>query len=250
MGKKSKEARRARRDAERANASHSDVVDNEAASVEFDYVVRLVVQAVKASGAAVAPRARTQIADLIWQKHGMIEFDGVHEILRATGVVESVEEARKLWRQLQLEITRHNASAVNVAQQQQHEQVLVAKATAGKKESKASEKGGPPGKTKAHGSGARARGQQAAETLGLALSSLERKAKPRTSTQIDEILWSDSRKTAETELKSQFGVTETLAQYYQTMCKIGKSLLANELQTRTQRMYDYKARKQFQKEKR
>ena len=254
MGRKSKEARRARRDAQRANDGRSSVVDDEEqeAGTDIEPVVEMVVRAVKESGAVVAPRARRAIADLIWQQNGTITLEAIHELVMDTGVVDSVDEANKFWRQLQLQVAEHNASmCASIAEgDKQHETVLVAKATT-KREVKASEKGGEtkaPGINKAQKTGATSRGHRASETLGMEISKLPRKTKPRGAPEIDEILWSDSRQMAESELKSEFEVTNSLEEYYLTMCAMGKSLLAKELQTRTQRMYDYKARKQFQKE--
>ena len=88
---------------------------------------------------------------------------------------------------------------------------------------------------------------EASKTLGLALSSQPRKPKPRSSSQVDEILWSQARTKAEEELKSEMQVEGTWEDYYLTMCKVGKCLLAAEVQRKTQSIYDYKATKKFQK---
>ena len=212
MGKKSKEARRARRDAQRANADRSSVEGaEEETDADFECIVQMVVNAVKASGAAVPPRARKRIAESMWQHGGDISYGTVLTIMDESGVVESEDQTSRLWHCMKLEIAEHNASANGATgQQQQHEQVLVAIATTEAKGKKASEKGGKggkteaPGVTKAHASGAKARGHGASETLGLALSSIKRKAKPRSDSGIDEILWTDARKIAETELEAQF----------------------------------------------
>ena len=37
--------------------------------------------------------------------------------------------------------------------------------------------------------------------------------------------------------------------YYEKMCNVGKILLAQEVQRKTQKIYDYKATKLFQKER-
>ena len=71
---------------------------------------------------------------------------------------------------------------------------------------------------------------EASETLGLALSSQPRKPKPRSSTDMDEILWSKAREKAEEELASKMQVEGTWKEYYLTMCKVGKCLLAAEVQ--------------------
>jgi hypothetical protein len=259
MGKKSKK-HAARRSVKQADVDHSDVVDKEEEETgeDFEAIVQLVIKAVKASGAAVTSRAMEGIVDQIWDNKGDISYGAVQSVLRESGVVDSVGQANKLWRQMELEIVAHNEGATREIAQQGHEQeaeqVLVTQTARTKQEKTASEKGGKggkteaPGTTKAHKGGAKARGQKASETLGLALSSIPRKAKPRSDFDIDEILWSDARKIAENEVTAQFELSASLEDYYTTMCTMGKSLLAAELQRRTQRLYDYKARKQFQRE--
>ena len=64
---------------------------------------------------------------------------------------------------------------------------------------------------------------------------------------MDEILWSKARDTAEEELAREMQVEGTWEEYYLTMCKVGKCLLAAEVQRKTQSIYDYKATKKFQK---
>ena len=94
-------------------------------------------------------------------------------------------------------------------------------------------------------------GQQAGghvtPSLGIALSLLKRQPKPRSTKDIDETLWSVALLKAVDELKVYYGLNETLDEYYVKMCPAGKSLLANEIQRKTQSIYDYKATKLFQK---
>ena len=48
-------------------------------------------------------------------------------------------------------------------------------------------------------------------------------------------------------MKKEMAVEGTWEDYYLTMCKVGKCLLAVAVQTKTQSIYDYKATKKFQK---
>jgi len=93
--------------------------------------------------------------------------------------------------------------------------------------------------------GHQAGGHTTSETLGVALSKLERKPKPRAMKEIDEILWSASRQTADAELLSEYELKITLEEHYFKMCNVGKALLAKEVQVKTQRIYDNRATKQF-----
>ena len=92
--------------------------------------------------------------------------------------------------------------------------------------------------------GRQAGGQKSSPTLGMELSKLQRKPKPRSVVEIDEILWSASRTTAEDELKAQFQIQQSLEDYYQSMCAVGKTLLSREVQSKTQRIYDNRASKE------
>ena len=107
-----------------------------------------------------------------------------------------------------------------------------------------------PGLTKTHDErGVKARGQSTSDTLGLAISGMTRKPKPRAAPAVDEILWADARTKAGSEMKHEFQITTTLEEYYESMCRVGKTLIATELQRRTQRLYDYKATKQMSRSK-
>ena len=95
--------------------------------------------------------------------------------------------------------------------------------------------------------GHQAGGHVAPESLGFAISVMRRQPKPRASKVIDETLWSTALLKAVQELKEYYGLNETLDEYYVKMCPVGKSLLANEVQRKTQSIYDYKAAKLYQK---
>lgn len=94
---------------------------------------------------------------------------------------------------------------------------------------------------------AHARGHQAlhpAETLGMAMGQLERLPKPRSMKHkgIDEVIWSGALDTAQKEMATEFQV-KSVDEYYSSMCRVGKMLLASEVQRRTQKVYDYRASK-------
>ena len=102
----------------------------------------------------------------------------------------------------------------------------------------------------------KARGHVSSTTLGIALSKLKKKAKPRTASDIDEIVWSESRNTAETELtehrlprEEHFEISSSWEEYYLTMAEVRRALLAQDIQKRAQRIYDYRATKFFQRTK-
>ena len=61
-------------------------------------------------------------------------------------------------------------------------------------------------------------------------------------------LWSTSLVTAEEELKTEFQIQMSMEEYYTKMCTLGKHLLADELNKRTQRIYDVRASRKFSKE--
>ena len=78
---------------------------------------------------------------------------------------------------------------------------------------------------------------------------MRKQPKPRSSQVIDEALWSAALLKAADELKVQYGLNEKVEEYYLKMCIVGKSLLAQEVQRKTQSIYDYmyKATKLFQR---
>ena len=75
------------------------------------------------------------------QHDGDISYGTVLTIMDESGVVDSDDQANKLWHWqcIKLEFAEHNASATGATEQQQHEQVLVAIATTETKAKKASE---------------------------------------------------------------------------------------------------------------
>ena len=89
--------------------------------------------------------------------------------------------------------------------------------------------------------------QTGAATLGIALSKLKRLPKPRTMTNIDELVWAAAADKAAEEVKMEFAVKKNLDEYYIRMCEMGRSLLAAEMQRKTQGIYDFRAGKLFSK---
>merc|ERR1719183_2421432 len=69
--------------------------------------------------------------------------------------------------------------------------------------------------------GQQARGHDASQTLGLALSSRIRQPKPRKMGSIDELLWSEAQMKAAEEMKGKFNLVVALDEYYKTMCSVG-----------------------------
>jgi len=89
--------------------------------------------------------------------------------------------------------------------------------------------------------------QASSETLGIAMSKLIRLPKPRSITDIDDIVWSTAMQTAQDEFRSKFRVKQEWDEYYSSRCEVGRWLLAEELHRRTQRIYDFRALKVFSK---
>ena len=94
----------------------------------------------------------------------------------------------------------------------------------------------------------KAGGHTTSTTLGEALSLRLQLTKPRGGAIIDALLWSGALNTAQEELRKEFSISKPLDEYYHGMCKLGKSLLADDLNTRTQRIYDAHASRKFVKE--
>ena len=123
---------------------------------------------------------------------------------------------------------------------QPEEMVMVAKV----KESSRQQASRSKAKRKA---GASTAEQTGAATLGFALSSLKRLPKPRTTTSIDELVWAAAADKAAEEIKMNFKVKTNLDEYYKGMCEMCRSLLAAEMQRKTQGIYDFRASKLFSK---
>ena len=66
---------------------------------------------------------------------------------------------------------------------------------------------------------------------------------------MDDIVWAAARATAEDEIRKKLEIENGLEDYYLKMCSVGKFLLAQEVHTKTQRIYDYRATKLFKKNK-
>lgn len=128
-----------------------------------------------------------------------------------------------------------------MASASQTETVLVTKVSS--RETKA-----PVHQTSGKNHRVKAGGHKTSTTLGEALSLRSRLTKPRGGTLIDELLWAGALTTAEAETKTEFGITKPLDEYYHSMCKLGKSLLTDDLNKRTQRIYDVRASRKFVKE--
>lgn len=121
------------------------------------------------------------------------------------------------------------------------ETVLVAKASSRVTQA-------PVRKTSGSSHRVQAGGHKPSTTLGEALSLRPQLSKPRGKTTIDVLLWAGALNTAEGEIKQEFGIPKSLEEYYHGMCKYGKSLLADDLNKRTQRIYDVRASRKFVKE--
>lgn len=118
---------------------------------------------------------------------------------------------------------------------------------------KASESKAPSRKAQSPGAKVGSRKSQGtAATLGLQMSSMQkdRLPKPRSKvdTAIDEIIWSKAYQDAEESLQQKFSITKSWEEYYDTMCTVGQTLLAESLHTLTQKIYDYRASKKQSRE--
>jgi len=87
-------------------------------------------------------------------------------------------------------------------------------------------------------------------TLGTALQGKKRLPKPRSSSQIDELVWSKAMLDAQAQVIDEYKINCDIEEYYSKMCHVGKPLLAEEVQRRTQAIYDYRAKKQIYRENR
>jgi len=134
-----------------------------------------------------------------------------------------------------------NRAHEQLAEASQAETVLVSKVSSRVKKAPVRQTGGRNHRVKAGG-------HETSTTLGEALSLRPQLAKPRGRDTVDVLLWSGALAKAEQELKAEFSISKALDEYYHGMCKLGKSLLADELNKRTQRIYDVRASRQFVKE--
>jgi len=106
----------------------------------------------------------------------------------------------------------------------------------------------PPKQKTQQKAGVRAGEERPSETLGVAISKLKRHPKPRSKLEIDELIWSGAQQTAMDQLSKEYNEKRSWEEYYLKMCKVGQSLLAGEIQRRTQLIYDYRASRVFSKQ--
>ena len=67
-------------------------------------------------------------------------------------------------------------------------------------------------------------------SLGTALQGKKRLPKPRSSSQIDELVWSKAMLDAQAQIVSEYKISCDIEEYYSKMCHVGKTLLAEEVQ--------------------
>ena len=254
MGKTSKEARRARRDAQRANVEDERQEDGTSAEdvPVFDEQEQRIVQKMQACIPDMSQEtaARVMVALMAEEvqhpmrthekivrifseaghRDGRAKKDAVYEFLEADEApdAESKESGELTW-------DMGNGEKAPSSQ----ETVLVTKAMRGQK--------APRRKAHDEDMGQKVGGHSASQTLGLALSGKARQPKPRKLGSIDELVWSEARNKAVSELTTEMKMDVPVDEYYENMCLVGKTLLADEIQRRTQKIYDYKATKLFQK---
>ena len=92
------------------------------------------------------------------------------------------------------------------------------------------------------------RPQATQDTLDIALRGQysSRKPKPRSSSGIDDTIWSGAIDTAKARVEEKFSIC-SLDEHYIGMCALGKSLLVQELTKEAQGLYDFRASKQIQR---
>lgn len=251
MGKKSKQARRARRDADRASNEEQEqlqqcVSEEEAATL--DAQDRKIVKAMQGCMPAMADSTAEKVmvalinedANEPERTHSEIvrifENDGHADGITMKNAVYDYLENGEVHDAVCAELLDSDKGAPS------QDKVLVTWKSRGQKALG----------QKAHGKGMgqKAKGQQASQTLGLAMSNKVRQPKPRKMGSIDELVWSEAQSKAVSEIKTEFGIEVSLDEYYDTMCSVGKQLLAAEVSRKTQKMYDYKATKLFQRKER
>lgn len=253
MGKKSKEARRARRDAARADeeatVDHRSVADEEKPGAERKRIIRAFQICMPAMAAETAEAV--MVALINEEAHyPQGTHDEIVELFIAAGHRNAMEMKDAVYALLEYDDVLGAAHEMKVKDKGEEsenapsqETVLVARVKS---------RGTKAPRQQAHveGMGQQARGQKASLTLGLALSELARQPKPRKLGSVDEIVWSEARSKAVLELQTEMQIAVPLESYYDTMCTVGKTLLAHEIQRKTQKLYDYKATKLFQKTER
>jgi len=169
--------------------------------------------------------------------HNALKKSGVEDTNDAVGLIIGVLESAKASKANDGGATKEPDAAVSHSS----EVVMVTK-------SRSKPKGRQdPGRGTFHVEKSNDRGQQpsGATTLGRALGAIKRLPKPRSKKDddIDEMVWSSALQTACEELAVKYGVTNEWEEYYMKMCAVGRSLLAEEIQRKTQRIYDRRASK-------
>lgn len=258
MGGRQKQRERRRQQREAAEATQSESSTEAPLTEEDDAMVTHLMQMATAAGMRVVNR---DIVRQIWTSIRTTDEDKPWDVdasvlaVMQQAQVENCEEEAGIFSDAIFELltSEVNDASVRVCeemsgespQEQVNEMVMVTKAGSWNKGGKTK----APGRTKASRTvaGQQARGHETSETLGMELSKLTKRPKPRTAQHIDEIVWSAARMKAEAEMKSEFDIKQTFEEYYQTMTDVGKTLLAQEIQRRTQRIHDYKATKIFQR---
>jgi len=242
-------ARKARRAAERESKRESlpeDDAYDEDAGAEF-----FLGEAEAAGMRTVTHEVMKQLATVVNDEN--IEtaeqlHAGMAAVLVKAKVEDAVKEAQKFSDHLVSLGVLSFPTNKSLAREERNEMVMAMKTWSksnvmGQRVTKA------PRQKAGEGAGHQAGGQRSSASLGMELSKSTRKPKPRALSEIDEILWSESRKTAEEELQKQFQIKQSLEDYYLTMCSVGQILLANEVHSKTQRIYDNRATKKFQRNK-
>lgn len=91
--------------------------------------------------------------------------------------------------------------------------------------------------------GAQALGQGTTRGLERELEQKIRLPKPRSTSSMDEDIWQGASRSAKAEILQQYAIVGELEEYYESMCKVGRQLLVDRIQEKTQGMYDYRATK-------
>ena len=92
--------------------------------------------------------------------------------------------------------------------------------------------------------------QATTDTLDIALRGQysSRQPKPRSSSTIDEQIWSNSEATAIERLEEKFAIA--IHKHYSSMCALGQYLLVQEISREAHGIYDFRVSKQLQRAKR
>lgn len=255
MGGRQKQRERRRQQRESAAARTEENQVEASLDAEAEESIAFFMQMAIDAGMRVVDRSVVQrVWTTMWETAQRDEICDVGAIvlaaMREARVKNCDEEAEKFSSAISEFLASNDASVqeceavgVESTQFQEPSEEVVMFSKHGKRRGKTQ----APGRKASQVAGRQARGQVPSETLGMELSKLRKRPKPRTASEVDEIVWSAARYKAEEEMKSEFGITQTFEEYYQKMTDVGKALLAQEIQRKTQRIYDYKATKIFQR---